>query len=109
MYDGGVLGDMRNRRGYQVRGVLITGDGNLKRIGASVSGSFLFFPGLMTDSATNRILGIGSGKSTSIPSGVSKGGVSSMESGDSFAHGLHFGSEGRRGNIYNGRAVIVNS
>ncbi len=97
LYDGGVLGDTRNRPGISGEGVLITGDGDLKRVGGSVSGSFLFFPGLMTEGATTGTLGVGSGKSTSIPSGVSRGGVSGMESGDSFARGFRFGSEGRRG------------
>ncbi len=97
LYDGGVLSDTRNRPGISGEGVLITGDGDLKRVGGSVSSSFLFFPGLMTDGANTGILGVGSGKSTSIPSGVSRGGVSGVESSGSFVRGLRFGSEGCRG------------
>ncbi len=55
------------------------------------SASFL---GLITDGA---ISGVGSGKSTSILSGVSRGGVSSVESGGSFTRSLRLGDEGRRG------------
>ncbi len=94
MYDDGVLGDTTNRPGISGEGVLITGEGDLRRVGGSVSGSFLFFPELMIDGA---ILGVGSGKLTSIPSGVSRGGVSSVKSGESLARGLRLGDEDRRG------------
>ncbi len=69
-------------------------NGYLRRVGGTVPGSFLFFPGPITD---DEISGVSGGKSTCIPSGGSRGDVPHVESGDSFARGLRLSSEGRRG------------